>query len=240
MSMTEQGTQITQSAMIEVSKTSTKLSVNLVGTSTHAVASMLDFVATTLHNARSQHNNKPGQTTLSRLQERVDGDVHAQVLDPSLEKILRQELNCRGINFAIEHAPDGQTYVHFAGKDLHTLEHAVTQTEARLGTDQQLEIRTPDQAPALTPTKDSTPTDGTQPPPIPATDTAKDELTHKVGGTQAATPAPQHSPERAPGQPVSTDPKTKKEVVKQIKTRAEQIVKSPTEKNTPIKVRGSR
>ena len=183
MSMTEQGTQITQSAMIEVSKTSTKLSVNLVGTSTHAVASMLGFVATTLHNARSQHNNKPGQTTLSRLQERVDGDVHTQVLDPSLEKTLRQELNSRGINFAIEHAPDGQTYVHFAGKDLHTLEHAVTQTEARLGTDQQPEIRTPDQAPADTPTKDTTPMGDTQSPPIPAADTAKHEATHKAGNT---------------------------------------------------------
>lgn len=232
MSMTEQGTQITQSAMIEVSKTSTKLSVNLVGTSTHAVASMLGFVATTLHNARSQHNNKPGQTTLSRLQERVDGDVHAQVLDPSLEKILRQELNCRGINFAIEHAPDGQTYVHFAGKDLHALEHAVTQTEARLGTDQQLEIRRPDQGPADTPTKNTAPTDATQAPSMPVADGAKDQLTHKVGDTRATTPAPQ--------QPVNTGLKTKKEIVKRIKTRAEQIVKSPAVKNPPVKVRGSR
>lgn len=230
MSMTEQGTQITQSAMIEVSKTSTKLSVNLVGTSTHAVASMLGFVATTLHNARSQHNNKPGQTTLSRLQERVDGDVHAQVLDPSLEKTLRQELNSRGINFAIEHAPDGQTYVHFAGKDLHALEHAVTQTEARLGTDQQPEVRAPDQAPPDTPTKNK----------MPAGDTTKDEVTHKIGDTQATTPAPQHSPDCAPQQPASTGPKTKKEVVKRIKTRAEQIVTTPAAKTTPVKVRGSR
>ena len=240
MSMTEQGTQITQSAMIEVSKTSTKLSVNLVGTSTHAVASMLGFVATTLHNARSQHNNKPGQTTLSRLQERVDGDVHAQVLDPSLEKTLRQELNSRGINFAIEHAPDGQTYVHFAGKDLHALEHAVTQTEARLGTDQQPEVRAPDQGPPDTPTKNTMPTDGTQSPSTPAGDTTNDEVTHKIGDAQATTPAPQHSPDSAPQRPISAGPKTKTEVVKQIKTRAEQIVKSSTVKNTPVKVRGSR
>lgn len=254
MSMTEQGTQMTQSAMIDLSKTGAKLTVNAVSLTASSMRSLLSFAVTALQNARLNHNNRPGQTTISRLQERTGGDVHAQVIDPSLEKKLRKELNSRGISFAVEHAPDGQTYIHFAGKDLPSLEHAVTQAEARLGISETKQQTAPE--PKVQPTQDTPEPQGTktQAAAEPTTTTLKTpEPTEPTRPDPAAVWSGPEQPRQAAArtagrQPATISPRgsakprpaTKTDVVNRIQTRAQQLVKTPAAKSAPIKIRGAR
>lgn len=76
--------------------------------------------------------NDHGQVRLRTLQGK-GGDVHAQEISPEILASLRKYLKKQGIDFAVERgAPDGKTYLHFQGKDVDAMRHAITQALARI------------------------------------------------------------------------------------------------------------
>lgn len=64
------------------------------------------------------------------LQQKAGGDLHQMEVNPELAKYVQRELKARGVKFAREDAPDGKTYIHFAGRDVDTVQHCLTQANA--------------------------------------------------------------------------------------------------------------
>lgn len=71
------------------------------------------------------------QTSLATLQRQMGGDLHPLAIAPELERYLKADLRRRGVNFSLEKAPDGNTYVHFSGRDVDTVQHGLKQAAAR-------------------------------------------------------------------------------------------------------------
>ena len=71
------------------------------------------------------------QTSLATLQRQMGGDLHPLAIAPELERYLKADLRRRGVNFSLEKAPDGNTYVHFSGRDVDTVQHGLKQSAAR-------------------------------------------------------------------------------------------------------------
>lgn len=71
------------------------------------------------------------QTSLATLQRQMGGDLHPLAIAPKLERYLKADLRRRGVNFSLEKAPDGNTYVHFSGRDVDTVQHGLKQSAAR-------------------------------------------------------------------------------------------------------------
>lgn len=71
------------------------------------------------------------QASLATLQRQMGGDLHPLAISPELERYLKADLRRRGVNFSLEKAPDGNTYVHFSGRDVDTVQHGLKQAAAR-------------------------------------------------------------------------------------------------------------
>ena len=71
------------------------------------------------------------QASLANLQRQMGGDLHPLAIAPELERYLKADLRRRGVNFSLEKAPDGNTYVHFSGRDVDTVQHGLKQSAAR-------------------------------------------------------------------------------------------------------------
>ena len=71
------------------------------------------------------------QASLATLQRQMGGDLHPLAIAPELERYLKADLRRRGVNFSLEKAPDGNTYVHFSGRDVDTVQHGLKQAAAR-------------------------------------------------------------------------------------------------------------
>ena len=71
------------------------------------------------------------QASLANLQRQMGGDLHPLAISPELERYLKADLRRRGVNFSLEKAPDGNTYVHFSGRDVDTVQHGLKQAAAR-------------------------------------------------------------------------------------------------------------
>ena len=71
------------------------------------------------------------QVSLATLQRQMGGDLHPLAIAPELERYLKADLRRRGVNFSLEKAPDGNTYVHFSGRDVDTVQHGLKQSAAR-------------------------------------------------------------------------------------------------------------
>lgn len=84
------------------------------------------------YKARRGNSGETGVMTLSGLQEKAGGDLHSIDVSDELITELKADLKERGVDFAIEHAPDGNTYVHFRGADTDTVSHGITQAKATL------------------------------------------------------------------------------------------------------------
>ena len=84
------------------------------------------------YKARHGNSGETGVMTLSGLQEKAGGDLHSIDVSDELITDLKADLKERGVDFAIEHAPDGNTYVHFRGADTDTVSHGITQAKATL------------------------------------------------------------------------------------------------------------
>ena len=72
-----------------------------------------------------------GKVTIARLQRQTGGDLHALPITPELERSVKADLRRRGTNFSIEHGADGDTYVHFSGRDVDEVQHGLQQAAAR-------------------------------------------------------------------------------------------------------------
>lgn len=64
------------------------------------------------------------------LQQKAGGDLHQMEVNPELAKYVRRELKARKVDFAVEQGRDGKTYIHFAGRDVDTVQHCLTQANA--------------------------------------------------------------------------------------------------------------
>ncbi len=72
-----------------------------------------------------------GKMPIKHLQRLSRGDLHQQEVATEYVKQIQRDLKARGVDFAVEHAPDGKTYLHFKGADVDTISHALTQVAAR-------------------------------------------------------------------------------------------------------------
>lgn len=91
-----------------------------------------------------------GIFTVKELQEKAGGDLHQIPVSADIEKIVTEELKERGIEFAIETAPDGNTYIHFKGSDADSMRHGIDQARTRFekALEQQPELANAAKAPA--------------------------------------------------------------------------------------------
>ncbi|VDG75787.1 Protein of uncharacterised function (DUF3801) [Actinobaculum suis] len=76
--------------------------------------------------------NPHGKLRLRTLQHISGGDLHSLPVSSNLMNSLSRDLKKRGINFSVEKGTDGTTYFHFAGKDIDSVRHAITQVAARV------------------------------------------------------------------------------------------------------------
>lgn len=126
MSMTEQGAQALQTVSTQLLQQGVRLSVRVASYSTSTVVKAVKAARTA--------KKTTGHVKMKDLTKIGGGDVHVQEIDPGLRKTLSKELNAHGVTFSTEKAADGKLYVHFSGRDLPMLEHALNQAEARLET----------------------------------------------------------------------------------------------------------
>lgn len=129
MSLIDDGTQMASSITNQVA-TATVQVIFKVTSLTAATAPKI--IGQALTQAREAHTNQPGRVSVPELQKLSGGDIHHQKIDPEVRRTLTKELKDLGVNFAVHKAHDGGLYVSFAGKDLPSLEHGLTQAEKRL------------------------------------------------------------------------------------------------------------
>lgn len=97
-----------------------------------AMMDIMKGVASMPASALANHfMNGNHQTSLATLQRQMGGDLHPLAIAPELERYLKADLRRRGVNFSLEKAPDGNTYVHFSGRDVDTVQHGLKQAAAR-------------------------------------------------------------------------------------------------------------
>ena len=97
-----------------------------------AMMDIMKGVASMPASALANHfMNGNHQTSLAALQRQMGGDLHPLAIAPELERYLKADLRRRGVNFSLEKAPDGNTYVHFSGRDVDTVQHGLKQSAAR-------------------------------------------------------------------------------------------------------------
>ncbi|MFC5369458.1 PcfB family protein [Arcanobacterium bovis] len=81
-----------------------------------------------------------GQMTLRRLQKNAGGDIHPVEISQELKDDVAQYLRRKGVDFAIEKAPDGSHYIHFKGSDVSIVEHALKQVKIKLKLTDNIEL----------------------------------------------------------------------------------------------------
>lgn len=97
-----------------------------------AMMDIMKGVASMPASALANHfMNGNHQASLATLQRQMGGDLHPLAIAPELERYLKADLRRRGVNFSLEKAPDGNTYVHFSGRDVDTVQHGLKQAAAR-------------------------------------------------------------------------------------------------------------
>ena len=97
-----------------------------------AMMDIMKGVASMPASALANHfMNGNHQASLATLQRQMGGDLHPLAIAPELERYLKADLRRRGVNFSVEKAPDGNTYVHFSGRDVDTVQHGLKQAAAR-------------------------------------------------------------------------------------------------------------
>lgn len=181
-----------------------------------------------------QHRDH-GKMDLKSLQKLTGGDLHSQEVSPDLLRTLQRDLKRRGVDFAIEKAPDGGFYVHFKGADVDTLKHAFTQAQARLDQASPRHGQTRDDQPTQKPVpeqkeqrsqhapskqKDATPTEA----PTAEPGLAKQSLEHfhKVGLSSQSELAGK-----------KTVPQTRADVKQTIQARAQEAQEKISRARTP-------
>lgn len=125
----EEGMHFASQLIMQVGQSGAQLIVRLTGMGMRGVGRTLSVAGAGIEHWRQQHINT-GEMTIRRLQHKASGDLHQQDIDPEILKSLRKDLKSRGVDFAIEKGRDGQTYVHFSGRDVDTIDHAIKQVAA--------------------------------------------------------------------------------------------------------------
>lgn len=73
-----------------------------------------------------------GKMSVKQLQHKSQDGLRAVQLSAELVKNITHDLKKRGVDFAVEKAKDGNTYVHIKAKDVDTMQHAISQVNAKL------------------------------------------------------------------------------------------------------------
>lgn len=129
MSLLDDGTQMASNIANQAGSTAITIVFKIAALTAATAPKILQQA---LAKARETHTNQPGKVSVPKLQKLSGGDIHHQQIDPEVRRTLSKELKDLGVNFSIHKAPDGNLYVSFAGRDLPSLEHGLTQTEKRL------------------------------------------------------------------------------------------------------------
>lgn len=125
---------IAEQIVTTATRESFKISIQALSFSARTAFTALKACMTLLSNSKFTPKvlNSRGQIRLRKLQS-FGSDLHAQEISPEIVDRLRKYLKKNGVDFSLEkNAPDGKTYVHFQGKDVDTMRHAITQALASM------------------------------------------------------------------------------------------------------------
>lgn len=123
----EEGVQMSMQMMTSAGQAGIKIITKLAGTSANLTWQGLRATQNLAAEAVRNKLNS-GDMNLKRLQTLTGGDLHQQeIISPDKLAELKTDLKKRGLNFSIENAADGNTYLHFSGKDIDTISHALNQ-----------------------------------------------------------------------------------------------------------------
>ena len=83
-----------------------------------------------------------GRMKVNQLQRKSGGDLHATEVPKELVADLQKDLKKRGVDFAVEKGQNGNTFIHFKGKDTDSIKHALNQVKQKVEARQQ-QAKTP-------------------------------------------------------------------------------------------------
>lgn len=126
--------QRTNQISMEISRYGVRVLLNL---GSHATKAGLKTGLATVAKAAAKIPGLPGapehgKMSVKQLQRQGQDGLHAVELSKELLSGIKHDLAKRGVDFAVEKAVDGKTYVHIKSKDVDTLNHALSQVNAKL------------------------------------------------------------------------------------------------------------